>query len=259
MLIHSVREQATQAAYNNAIWCDVMCQAHGVPGDVLDGIWVNRQVTPPFYPNVVTFSHKEVDRQVEQIRELLSAGIPGEWAVKDSFCTLDLVPLGFHVLFDATWIYRPVIHPPEAKADGIEWRSVGDQVELAAWERAWRGDTDVAADPHVPRIFPPALLDRRDVVVLAAYRHNTIVAGAIANRSRDVVGISNVFTPGQEAVLFWAGAMTAAMAAFPGLPLVGYEAGKELEYAQAVGFGTLETLRVWARQPTSSTEADKTI
>jgi hypothetical protein len=34
------------AARNNAVWCDTVCRAHGVPGEFLNGIWVNRKLGP---------------------------------------------------------------------------------------------------------------------------------------------------------------------------------------------------------------------
>ena len=36
----------------------------------------------------------------------MSADIPGRWSVKDSFCTLDLTPMGFPILFEAMWLSR---------------------------------------------------------------------------------------------------------------------------------------------------------
>jgi hypothetical protein len=71
-----------------------------------------------------------------------------------------------------------------------------------------------------------------------------VVAGAIANRTGDVVGVSNVFAH-PDAERSWAGCLITIINAFPGLPLVGYERGDELEIAERLGFTAVGPLRVW--------------
>ena len=104
-------ERTAQAVYNNAVWCDTVSRAHGSPGEFLDTIWLNRRETPRFYPNAVTLSEAESSAQLDHIRDLIKADIPGEWGVKDSFHALDLTPLGFWVLPSAEWIYRAASLP----------------------------------------------------------------------------------------------------------------------------------------------------
>jgi hypothetical protein len=238
--------RVAQAAYNNAVWCDTICRTHSAPGEFRPSIWLSRRATPRFYPNAVTLAdpHDQA-AQLAGIRELLAAGIPGAWAVKDSFCTLDLTPLGFRLLFEATWIERPARSPrPEHDSTGAQWRNVRDPDELQAWEAAWSGTTDHTV-PAPARIFLPALLADPNVVLLAAYREQQIVAGAIANRSDEVVGLSNVFVPDQGAPAYWGEAVGVLIDMFPGLSIVGYEAGAELALAQSLGFEALHPLRVW--------------
>jgi hypothetical protein len=236
-----------QAARNNAFWCDTVCYAHSGITEIREHLWFNRRRSPPFYPNVVTLTESEgVTAQLEGIHELIAAGIAGDWGVKDSFCTLNLAPLGFHLLFEASWIWRsPGLPKPDGGIADLRWGNVQTPAELARWETAWRGRD---GDPQ-SRIFPPSLLDEPDIIFLAAYRGGPIVAGAIANRTENVVGLSNVFTPPGEEAGFWAGGVTAALETFPGLPLVGYERGDELAIAQSLGFETLEPLKVWIYQP----------
>lgn len=100
-----------QAVHNNALWCDTICSAHGSPGEFLDGMWINRRETPRFYPNAVTLSRDRSAAQLEYIHDLVEAGVPGEWAVKDSFCALDLAPFGFRILFEAECIHRAASLP----------------------------------------------------------------------------------------------------------------------------------------------------
>ncbi len=238
-----------QAARNNAIWCDTICRAHGIPGEVQDYLWLNRHQVPRFYPNAVTLSQTQgVAEQLAQIQDMNAEGIPGNWAVKDSFCILDLAPLAFQPLFEATWLWRaPSLPKPKVVGVGIHWATVQEPSELSRWETAWNGlpADDRSAPPA--RIFLPSLLADKDVAFITAYRDEHIIAGAVANRTGDVVGLSNVFVPGDDAPRFWAGCLTAAMDAFPGLPLVGYERGSELAVAQTLGFEGIGSLRVWRR------------
>ena len=74
-----------------------------------------------------------------------------------------------------------------------------------------------------------------------------IVAGGIANRTGDVVGVSNIFTPEDAAQDFWASFVHMAMETFPGLALVDYERGADLKIAHSVGFQSIGPLRVWVK------------
>ena len=113
---------------------------------------------------------------------------------------------------------------------------------------AWSRDpANTSATPQ-PRLFLPALLAVRDSAFLAAYQDEAIVAGAIANRTDEVVGLSNVFVPLAESPWFWAGCIAAIQERFLGLPIVGYQRGPEVAVAQAVGFEKVQDLRVWIRQ-----------
>jgi hypothetical protein len=249
------------AAHNNAVWCDAVCRALGGDTAFGDGLWVNRRPAPPYYSNAVTFNPTDTAAQTRGIRALFDAGLPDMWSVKDSFRTLDLAPLGFGVLFEARWLglrpdqARRGLRPLPIDASAAHWQRVTTDAGLAAWETTWRGDTANTAAEARPRLFLPALLADPNLAFLAGYQDEHIVAVAAANRSDDgvgpVCGISNFFLPGADgethrsSVL--AGALSAARAAFPGLPLVGYERGDDLAAMRAVGFQTLGPLRVWSR------------
>jgi hypothetical protein len=90
--------------------------------------------------------------------------------------------------------HDPAAPPPIIAGDDL-WARVNDPAELARWEAAWAGPDDAGA----PRVFLPSLLDDSDIAFVAAYRDGQIVAGAIANRNDDVVGLSNLFAPEAEA------------------------------------------------------------
>jgi hypothetical protein len=206
-----------KAVRNNAEWCDAMCRAHGISGEADDDVWAWPVRTPPYYPDAVTL-HPSATAAALLAR--IDSG-PG-CSIKDSFATLDLP--GFTVIVEASWMYRP-----PGPAHGEKW-SVATASDLPEWERAW-------GEPL--GLFVPTLL--ADTLFLAARRGGRIVAGAILNRTDDVVGISNVF--GGD----WAGAVATAGRLYPDLPLVGYEAGDALAAARRQGFEVLGPLRVWMR------------
>ncbi|WP_374687341.1 hypothetical protein [Promineifilum sp.] len=249
-----------QAARNNALWCDAVCRAHGRPGEFHAGLWLNRRPTPRFYSNAITLSSKDRAGQRAWIA-LLLAERPS-FSVKDSFAALDLSGLGFDVLFEATWLwwdggrngdespdYEPKQSAQSAKSaddSALNWSTVGDAAGLARWEAAWAGH-HTGAVPDRERIFRPALLREPGVAFLAGARGGAVVAVAAANLTGDVVGLSNVFAPPDEADAAYAGAAALAAALFPGRPLVGYERGDDLGHARRAGFTEIGPLRVWAR------------
>lgn len=236
------------AALNNALWCDAVCDAQGIPGEFLEDVWLNRRPTPPYYPNLVTLSPGErASAQRSQVERLLESGLAGDWAVKDSFCALDLAPLGFQVAFEAAWLWLAPRPTGDAEAtDSAHWTVVQSPEELQRWELAWAGKP--ANDHSMERIFMPDLLDQSGVVFIAGYQAGEVVAGVIANRTDTVVGLSNVFVPAAAEQRFWRGCVQAAQAIFPGLPLVGYEQGSALADALDLGFEEIGRLRVWTQR-----------
>ena len=149
-----------RAARNNAVWCDAVCESHGAPGAFSSACWSARGEPPPFYPSVVTLNARDIRAQKAEIAAARDANANG-CAVKDSFATLDLSDLGFRVLIEGSWIRH------EAKADKPDetiWTRIGDQENLSAWERAWRGGGLDGAEP----IFLNPLLTRSDIAIFAA-------------------------------------------------------------------------------------------
>jgi len=242
-------ERVKQAVYNNAVWCDTVCRAHGRPGEFREDIWVQWHGSLPYYPNAVTLTDEgNLTTQRQSIQRLAETRLPEGCGVKDSFCVLDLTPLGFQVLFEATWIYRPAdLTPPVAQRQDVEWRRVQEAAELTAWERAWRGGSDEETGEEPAHLFLPTLLADDQIAFLAAYQAERMVAGAILNRTGAVIGLSNLFIPDGDAAPWWASCVTASQAFFPGLPLVGYERGQDLVYAQQCGFAALGPLRIWVK------------
>jgi hypothetical protein len=235
------------AAANNAAWCDAVCRSHGAPGTFRSGLWLNLCRVPPLYPNAVTLAGPERSGdQLRGIAELLAAGIAGGYAVKDSFGALDLTSIGFEVLFEATWIFRPETSSGiDALPAAEHWRRVAQPAELAAWEKAWRAASGNGEGSFSPSLFRPALLVDPDLAILALFRDDAIFGGAIANRAAGAIGLSNVFAVESDLEVVWAMAVCHAGAAFPGLPIVGYEAADALACPRKLGFEPLTPLKVW--------------
>jgi hypothetical protein len=233
------------AAYNNAVWCDTLCRSHNVMGEFHETFWISRHQTPIYYPNLVTLSPKaNITPHQHALAELLTVKRDYTISVKDSFAVLDLTPFGFHELFRAQWIFRqaPADLSRQGTAD-LQWKRITSARELLRWEEA-RSQTASS----LIRLFLPALLHDADICIIAAYKENQIVAGAIANRTTDVVGLSNVFAPKQETERYWEGLLSLTATHYPSLPIVGYEQDESLTIALHVGFTTLGPLRVWIKE-----------
>ena len=221
------------AVANNAAWCDAVARTHGVAGVLAADAWTAPARTPPLYPDAITL-RPDVDA-----RSLLTRIDTGPGAsVKDSFATLDLAPLGFTVLFDATWI---TLAPGAGslRGDTLEFTTV-DRAAFAAWEQAWRrgdGPEDV---------LRASLLDDPAVTLLRS-ETTTAASGAALYATGDVIGLSNVFAPEDPVDVAWRGIVAWTAMHRPGATIVGYESGADLAAAWRIGFDPVAALRVWAR------------
>ncbi len=72
-----------------------------------------------------------------------------------------------------------------------------------------------------------------------------VVAAAVASRSDQVVGISNVFALDGGPDAAWPVVLDAMNRLFPTLPVVGYEQGEDLAAAVRHGFDPVSPLRIW--------------
>ncbi len=242
--------RVADAARNNAAWCNAVCSAHGSPGEFYATHWLSRGAAPPGYPNLVTLEPSP-EPAMAAVRELAELRPDTSLAVKDSFAVLALESAGFRVLFDAEWILRPAhLCPLPSHAPGVRLLPVRSASALSAWEDAW-GESRGGA-----RVFLPSLLQRSDVAFLAALdAEDRVVAGAVANRSENAVGISNFFARDEPRRSLRAACVDAIIRQFPGLCLVGYEAGDDLAETLSLGFEPLGPLRVWVHE----TERDSVI
>ncbi len=239
------------AALNNALWCDTVCAAHGVPGDVLPTVWLNRNVPPPYHSNLVVISSMATQAEIDgHVQHLSSRALSPNWSLKDSFMSLDMAPRGFGVLFEAQWIWLDAdrVAAGSATAGAARCVRVTSASDLSSWEACWRQDVANEQAAAAPRQFPDTLLRDPKIAFMACVEGDRFVAVGIANRTPGTIGLSNVVVdaPGRRAA--WMSLVGLAGRLFPGFPIVGYERDDDLRAAEATGFRTIGSLRVWTRR-----------
>ncbi len=238
------RDARRECVSNNVDWYGSVSRAHGLEGAIEHGVWTCRASMPPYYSNAVTVSPSGSDAQLAHLRDLVDA-VGHAFTVKDSHALLDLAPLGFRILFEAQWVrlaHDATTRGGEDPASG--WRRLATPEELERFEDAWRAH----GSPATTRVFVPQLLADESVAFLAAEREGAIVAGVVANRSAQVVGLSNFFAAGPDVDAQFTGAVAAVRRSTPGVPVVGYDRGEALARARREGFRGCGTLRVWLRE-----------
>jgi hypothetical protein len=213
----------TRAARNNALWCDTVCRTHGLSATFGGQTWVSHERSPLFYPDAVTLAP---GLRVDQVLAGVTGGLG--CSVKDSYADVDLSGHGFSVLFEAQWF---VHHGGDYDSD-LDWRACED---FDTWAGGWSG-----GQPQ--DVLRPELLFDPLTMLLTGSRDGVVTAGAIAYRSDDVVGVSNLFGPPDQA---WPGVIGQVTRRFPGIPIVGYEYGDDLAAARRYGCEPLGPLRVW--------------
>jgi len=189
-------------------------------------MWVNAQAVPRFYPNAVSLRRDAaaLDEQRATLDILARSNPPGRWSVKDSFATLDLSRRGFDLLFDARWIRQLPLLIARTSSD-------------LAWQRVETSDA-----------FPTNLFADESFAMFAGTRAGEVAAGGTLYRAEKVVGLSNVVAEPGDAVAVFRDLVALAAGLFPGLPIVGYESGNELDAAISAGFEPGDELRIWVSE-----------
>ena len=222
-----------EAALNNAEWCDAFCRSHGVVGRFDETAWSSAERTPPYYPDAVTLAP---GCSVESLVSRVDAS--DGCSIKDSFTDLALSAYGFEVLFTAEWLCQDRGRPGDGSTG---WSVVVDPADVERWEAAW------GEPPIPPPFFRGELLGDAQIRMLVRSDGRRVRAGAMANRSRSVIGLSNVFDVEGDIESAWSGAASAARAEWGGMPVVGYEDGESLAAAHRAGFETIGVLAIWIR------------
>lgn len=230
-----VDSRALQAAQNNADLYALVFHAHGLRFARRAYAFVGLDQPPPYYSNLTTLACDHSEDVLDTLRDL-SNRFGGKIGFKDSFSEIEFHDFGFQLLFEASWIWRD----PSAADMPAGWDVVQTQADLLRWESAWKAQ----GSPTPMHMFRPSLLSQPAIAFLGRRdARGEFICGAIANRSSDCAGLSNIFAVSPEPHIV-AEASAAASAVFGDLPLVGYENGKDLDFALACGFETVGTLRI---------------
>lgn len=237
------------AVLNNVYWYRAMFRAHRLACAFDDLMWSSEAAPPPFHSNLVVLAPTvDMQRAREQLNKLEDTLSGAGFSMKDSFANLDLNAAGYEMLFKANWIWH---QPLDVRTTGksSNWTSLSSPEELEAWEEAWWGDARNPLARSPIKQFPASLLESPHHRFFAKLDGQTMLAGAIANRSPGAVGLSNTFSLNAPVFDDWTGLMQCVSDHFPGVPMVGYERGAALDTAMAAGFVTTGALRIWQRTP----------
>jgi len=229
-----IDERAICGARNNADWYEAVFSTHGLRYRRVGFAFVGEDVPPPYYSNLTVLSPDENTKVLTELAKLASK-FDGTLGLKDSFCQLELGPNGFETLFEASWVWRA----PRQVTMPLGWETLSNGNDLRMWEESWKQN----GSPTDRLMFPETLMARGDVTFLGRKANGRFIAGCIANRSADSIGLSNVFaeTPSEA---FFAQAADAAASIDAALPVVGYESGDELVFADQAKFEEVGQLRI---------------
>lgn len=229
-----VETRALRAAANNADLYEAMYCAHCCEFERRDDAFIGREPPPIYYSNLTVL---RPDRGAKIIRYLRQIGerCEGPIGFKDSYSEYDLTEQGFETLFEAAWLWSQ----PKSTSLPDGWSRIDSPTGLQRWEDAWK----TSGSPTSAKMFPEALLARSDLAFFAKFEGSSIVAGCIGNRSRDCVGVSNIFHL-RDAIAIVREATAAVAAWMPHLPITGYATGPILIAAMENGFEAVGKLRV---------------
>jgi hypothetical protein len=217
------------AVLNNIVWCGMVCDAHGIAQTSNGLVCGLLSKAPPFYPEIITSSRYVT---IEEVKNIIENG--EVYSTKDSYANLDLLPIGFKILFEAEWIYHaPVtdempIHTP--------WHVITTEKDLEKW----------TFSNGLENVIKPDLLKQESVKIIMCEKNGAIF-GFIANLSANAVGISNVLSIDNENDSLWQDIAKIVSFEFPRLPMVGYEQNDDLTAALLSGWTSIGPLRVWVK------------
>lgn len=222
------------AASNNADLYEAAFRSWGLRYVRQPFAFVGTDPPPPFYSNLTVLSPR-CGGQVMGELQAVAQRFDGSVCFKDSFCEFELPTIGFQLLFNASWIWKPA----KSSCCPKGWSRVDSPDELERWELAWKRS---GSRTHA-RMFRDAMLEYPDFAFLGKMEGAEFVCGCIANVSDAAVGISNLFSTCRLRNVF--AEATLAVASFaPRLPIVGYARGPQLEAALQAGYETTGGLRV---------------
>lgn len=228
-------DKVSKLVANNAAWIHEASSALGIKGEFTPSLWQNFHDMPPIFPNADTLGGTEAE-QLSAIQALVDKRSGKIVAVKDAWARLDLAPLGFEPLFEATWLYREAV---------LIEKVAGIHVERVSTPEALRDFAIGCNGEELADVYSPALL-RPDIVWILAKEGETILGGITAFASNGLNGLNNLFAADKtiENALIREG-----INAFPDLPACDYTGEENTSVYLDLGFERVGKLRVWLRHP----------
>lgn len=117
------------------------------------------------------------------------------------------------------------------------WRIVQTEKDFTKW---------IMASGLVEVIKPELIKDPH--IKLFLYEDSEVLSGFICKQSSDVVGVSNVFTNGNDIKEVWSVIPLLVASVFPNVPIVGYEHDEDLKMARLTGWKSLGSLYIWIKR-----------
>jgi hypothetical protein len=229
---------------NNNDLYEAVFKSQGIFFERTDAIWCSRSKVPPYYSNIVTRSCAwRPDATFEEITATAGREHWRTCSIKDSFDVLDLSDNGFSRLFTSKWIYLPEkSFTPSKAAPAVEFRLAADEGDLLLWRSAWEPDLALSA-----QIFGPSMLRDPTVHFVLGYEDERLVCGCLINRTDHVLGVSNFFSPSDDAT-YWSSTLEFLHSAVGRYDVVGYESFDLSEELQVLGFECVGDLTVWLNE-----------
>ena len=229
---------------NNALYDEIFAFRNNI-FQRQDSAYFTLEKTPKYYSNLVTIDEnwnsdqifRAIDRKFEDENWT-------EWSIKDSFAVLDLEKNGFSRLFEAKWFYlEPENFIPSERKENLRFKVVKNEEDLKLWRRLWDSDEKLGNE-----IFDSKLLENPDLFFIAGYRKDEIILGCLLNKSEQVLGISNFFSPEKD-IFYWSETIKFIYSAISKTKLVGYERMEFVnELVDTLNFESVGNLVVWLKK-----------
>ncbi len=239
-----MKDKLQKAIRNNNRLYEAIFSSHGIKSHFTDALWYCTAETPPLYSNLVTLSadwkpediFRSIDLKYEQERW-------SKWSIKDSFGVLDLSRYGLTKLFDARWLYlEPDNFKPTAEGPKLRYEILKTEAALSLWRRAWDAEEQLGKE-----IFDAKLLADESVYFVAGYSGDKILCGCFINRTDDVLGVSNFFSPVED-IGYWSEMIAFIYGSIERSDIVGYERIGLADKLRASGFESIGNLAVWLKK-----------
>lgn len=239
-----MKDKLQKAIHNNNGLYEAIFSNHHMKFGKTDSIWYSLENAPPLYSNLVTISKNwRPDDIFRSIDLKCEREAWGQWSIKDSYAVLDLGEFGFTKLFDACWIYLEAANfRPAVDSRQLRFEIVNSEEALSAWRLTWDSEERLGKE-----IFDSKLFDNKRVYFIAGYKAEQIVNGCFVNKTDNVLGISNFFSP-NEGVDHWSAIISFIFSSIEHSDLVGYERCEQADKLQSLGFESIGNLTVWLKK-----------